>query len=90
MPRLHAYVSGRVQGVFYRASAEAVANQLHLKGWVQNLPDGRVELLAEGPQEALDRLLAWAHRGPDHAQVSGVEATWPPETGEFTHFEQRR
>jgi acylphosphatase len=90
MPRVHAYVSGRVQGVFYRATTEAVARQLHLTGWVRNLPDGRVELVAEGPQEALDRLIAWAHRGPEHAQVTGVETSFLAETGEFGHFEQRR
>ncbi|MDB5099405.1 MAG: acyP [Cyanobacteria bacterium RYN_339] len=90
MQRVHLYVSGRVQGVFYRASTEAVATPLHLTGWVRNLHDGRVEVVAEGPQEALDRLVQWCHRGPDAAQVAGVDVTWSDATGEFGGFEQRR
>ena len=66
-------VSGRVQGVYYRASAQARARELGLRGWVRNLADGRVEALAAGPAAALAEFAAWLAAGPPRAQVSGVE-----------------
>ena len=90
MQRVHLYISGRVQGVFYRASTDAMARQLHLTGWVRNLADGRVEVVAEGPREALDRLVAWCRQGPRDARVEGVEMVWGEATGEFGGFEQHR
>jgi acylphosphatase len=75
--RLHAVVSGRVQGVGFRASAQQVAQRLGLAGWVRNLADGRVELEAEGPPEILDQLLAWLRKGPSLGRVDSVEADWP-------------
>lgn len=77
--RLHLIISGQVQGVYYRASTQAEAQRLGLRGWVRNLPDGRVELLAEGPRSALDALVAWCWQGPPRARVSGVEARWGEE-----------
>lgn len=65
-------VSGRVQGVFYRASAAREATRLGLRGWALNLPDGRVEVLACGPQQALQELHNWLQSGPPLAQVSEV------------------
>lgn len=88
--RVHLYISGRVQGVFYRASTEAIARQLGLTGWVRNLPDGRVEALAEGPREALDRLVSWCRQGPPAAHVEGVEANWQDARGDLGAFSQRR
>lgn len=67
-------VFGRVQGVFFRASARAEARRLRLNGFVRNEEDGSVYAEAEGPQEALDTLVAWCRRGPTHAQVEKVEA----------------
>lgn len=90
MQRVHLLISGRVQGVFFRASTEAVARELGLTGWVRNLADGRVEAWAEGPREALDRLVAWCHQGPPHARVEGVEVSWGEPTGQFEAFGQRR
>jgi acylphosphatase len=75
--RLHAVVSGRVQGVGFRASAQQVAQRLGLAGWVRNLADGRVELEAEGPPVVLDQLLAWLRKGPSLSRVDGVEVDWP-------------
>ncbi|MES1944612.1 acylphosphatase [Salinisphaera sp. PC39] len=81
----HFLVSGRVQGVFFRASARARAVELGLTGWVANRPDGRVEGLACGPPAALDDFQAWLWEGPEAARVTGVEcgpapdATAPPE-----------
>ncbi len=67
------FVSGKVQGVFYRKNTHEQALALKLTGWVKNLPDGRVELMAQGPKEALDKLHAWCKIGPKKAKVTGVE-----------------
>ena len=87
--RLHALVSGRVQGVSYRAFTAHQAHNLGLTGWVRNLPDRRVELVAEGPPPALESLLAACQQGPPGARVTQVQATWLTPTGEFTRFEIR-
>ena len=71
--RIHCRVSGKVQGVWYRASTQREANALGLAGWVRNLEDGRVELVAEGPRDAVGRLEAWLRHGPPHALVEQVE-----------------
>jgi acylphosphatase len=67
------YVSGRVQGVFYRASTRQRAIELGLRGYAKNLPDGRVEVLACGDPAAVAKLCDWLWFGPPAAQVSGVE-----------------
>ncbi len=67
-------VSGLVQGVFYRAATQEAARRLGLTGWVRNLPDGRVELVACGDDARLAELEAWLWRGPPHARVERVEA----------------
>jgi acylphosphatase len=69
----HLLVSGDVQGVGYRAWTERVAEQLRIKGWVRNLADGRVEILAEGERAALDALIARCKVGPRAASVEDVE-----------------
>ena len=71
----HYYISGRVQGVFYRANAYEVAQSLNLTGWVKNLPDGRVEAVACGNIEQLATLKAWLKKGPPMAKVQQVEVT---------------
>lgn len=70
----HAIVSGRVQGVGFRWSARAQALRLDLSGWVRNLPDGDVEVHAEGTREILDQFLAWLEKGPPYAHVERVDA----------------
>jgi acylphosphatase len=67
------FVSGRVQGVFFRASTREQAQRLGLHGHARNLADGRVEVVAEGDAQALDALEAWLHEGPPLAQVERVE-----------------
>ena len=67
------FVSGRVQGVFYRASAERKANQLGVKGWVRNRVDGRVEILADGEESQLDEFEKWLEIGPQYAKVTNIE-----------------
>ena len=69
-----AVVSGRVQGVWYRDSTRQEADRLGVTGWVRNLPDGRVELHAEGPVDAVEALLIWCEQGPPLAQVVTVDA----------------
>ena len=88
--RAHIRVYGRVQGVFYRASAEAEARRLGLKGWVRNCPDGSVELVAEGLKTSLDDLIAWCRRGPPHAEVEDFRVEWREFTGEFPSFRTTR
>ncbi len=66
-------VSGRVQGVFFRASTRDQALALGLRGFARNLPDGRVEVLAAGTDAAIDRLAAWLRQGPAMAQVDDLE-----------------
>lgn len=84
--RLHLFVEGRVQGVYYRASAAEEALRLGLVGWVRNLRDGRVELVAEGPQAALEALLVWTRRGPPTAGVRGVDVHWSEPVGGMAGF----
>jgi acylphosphatase len=67
------FVSGLVQGVFYRASTRQKASDLGLSGFAANLPDGRVEVLIVGPQSAALQLIGWLQRGPPAARVSTVE-----------------
>jgi acylphosphatase len=88
MSARHAVVHGTVQGVFYRASAEQEAQRLGVAGWVRNRQDGSVELVVEGDDAAVEQMLAWAGRGPDHAEVTGVDVEECREEG-LTGFEQR-
>jgi predicted permease/acylphosphatase len=84
--RWHLLVSGKVQGVYYRASTEQKARELGLTGWVRNLPDGRVEIVAEGEPLQLKALHEWCHEGPERAVVDEVAAQELPATQEFTDF----
>jgi acylphosphatase len=76
LARLRLLVHGRVQGVFFRQAAADEARQLGLRGWVRNLANGDVEIVAEGPRRELKILAAWAHQGPRLARVTGVEEAW--------------
>ena len=74
--RAHALVSGRVQGVFFRAETSRLARSRGLAGWVRNLPDGRVEAVLEGPRQAVESMLEWMRVGPRGAAVSSVDVSW--------------
>ena len=87
--QVHLVVSGRVQGVFFRASAAQEARGLGLSGWVRNLADGRVELHAEGERRNLTMLLAWAHQGPPAARVEEVAVEWSDYEGQLHGFSVR-
>lgn len=92
MPKLasvKAVVHGHVQGVFFRAYVSKSAKVLSLKGYVRNLPGGRVEVRAEGNREDLERLVKQLEIGPPEAVVEKVEANWSDYTGLFGNFEIR-
>ena len=74
--RFRTTISGKVQGVFYRANAREKAMALGLTGYVRNLPDGSVELDAEGEEESLHSLLYWCQHGPPGARVDKVDVDW--------------
>jgi acylphosphatase len=74
MKRVRVVASGRVQGVFYRASCARLARGLGLAGYVRNLPDGRVEATFEGADAAVDEMVAWSREGPDLANVDHLDA----------------
>ncbi|MDH4872969.1 acylphosphatase [Pseudomonas sp. BN515] len=86
---LHGYVSGKVQGVYYRQSTQEQADRLDLDGWVRNLADGRVEVLLEGEEDAVRELAGWLEQGPAEAKVTGVELQEQPLQG-ITGFIVRR
>lgn len=79
-------VSGRVQGVFFRDHTRRWAASLGLSGWVKNLSDGRVEVLAEGVKESLEALIAKLKQGPPSASVENVAVTWEDFRNEFSDF----
>ena len=84
--RVNVIIHGRVQGVFYRASAREKAIELGLTGWVKNRVDKKVEVVAEGDKKQLDNLIEWCRVGPPDAYVTEVEVKWEPYTGEFRDF----
>ena len=84
--RIHLIIRGRVQDVFFRASARREARQLGLTGWIRNRTDGSVEATVEGEEERVKEFLAWAQHGPSTARVENVETRWRSYTGEFSDF----
>ncbi len=90
MKRLHLYVSGLVQGVFFRARTCDQARALGLSGWVRNREDGRVEIMAEGDDATLAQFLTGCHRGPTLARVTAVDVHEEPASGEFPDFAIRQ
>ncbi len=75
MASKHIVVRGRVQGVFFRQSAQDTAGDLGVAGWVRNRDDGSVEMVVEGEDDAVERMISWANEGPSHAQVTDVDVT---------------
>lgn len=84
--RIHVIVSGRVQGVFFRAETQKKATHLGLKGWVKNCPGGTVEIVTEGPKEQLETLVEWTYHGPEMASVTDVDVEWLDFKNEFRDF----
>jgi acylphosphatase len=76
MVRCHLWVTGRVQGVWFRGACAEQGRLLGVSGWAGNLPDGRVEVLAQGEKEAVDGLVQWCRHGPPTARVTRVEVQY--------------
>jgi acylphosphatase len=87
--RAHVFISGRVQGVFFRSQTRHEAKKYSVNGWVCNLPDDRVEAVFEGEEENVRRLVEFCRRGPAAAGVARAEVTWERYSGEFRDFEIR-
>ncbi len=83
----HVIVSGRVQGVFFRAETQRAAERFGVVGWVRNRHDGTVEAVFEGEQHAVDAVLLWCKEGPSLAVVEKVKVKWQDYTGEFKSFD---
>ena len=84
--RAHVFVSGRVQGVFFRSETRREARRYNVTGWVRNLPDGRVEAVFEGEKENVERLVEFCRQGPSSAKVTQTEVIYESYTGEFRDF----
>jgi len=84
--RVHGWVSGMVQGVFFRYFTQDAARKLGLTGWVRNLPDGRVEFVGEGEQGLLNELIKHVKIGPPASHVAKLDLTWEEYSGKFDNF----
>ena len=84
--RVHAIISGRVQGVFYRLETQNAANRIGVNGWVRNLPDGTVEAVFEGEKGRVKDIIAWCQKGPRNARVDQVKVDYQDYAGEFGDF----
>ena len=86
METVNLLIKGKVQGVFYRASARDKAMELGITGWVKNTPDGNVEIVASGDKESLEKFIEWCHKGPSRALVSGLTMK-ETDTNNFSDFQ---
>jgi acylphosphatase len=80
--RTHVWVSGHVQGVYFRAYAEDEAAYRQIADWIRNAPDGRIEAVFEGSRTSVEAMIQWCPRGSPAARVTGVEVTWEALRGE--------
>ena len=85
--RVRLFVTGKVQGVFFRQTLKVMAKKNDVFGWVKNLKDGRVEAVLEGEGEKIDRLIEWAHGGPANARVENVDIRNEKFIDEFSKFD---
>ena len=83
----HNFVSGRVQGVYFREKTRKLAQELGVFGWVRNLPDGRVKAVFEGEKENVEKIIKWSKRGPFWAKVKNLELNFEEYKDEFKNFE---
>ena len=86
MVRRHLLISGVVQGGGYRWSCQRAAKGIGVTGWVRNLPDGRVEVVAQGTKEQVEQLIQWCYRGPEEARVSDIAVAYEETAGDFQDF----
>ncbi len=85
--RVHLFVSGTVQGVYFRHGMKETADKNNVVGWVRNLPDQRVEAVLEGEESSVDAVVDWSHFGPGGAVVEDLKIIDEPNKGEFSKFE---
>lgn len=85
--RAHVFVSGKVQGVFFRQNALKKAKALGISGWIKNTEDGRVEAIIEGEEEKINTMIEWLKVGPPLARVKNIEVFWEKVGEEFWDFE---
>jgi acylphosphatase len=88
--QVHVMISGKVQGVWFRASTKQQAKQFGVTGWVRNTSDGRVEAVFQGDDAKVDELLSWVHQGPPLAQVDNVQVNPQKLEETFAHFQVKR
>ena len=89
LKRIHIFVTGRVQGVFFRQSTRVMGIKNNVNGWVRNLDDGRVEIVAEGKELNINAFVDWCKTGPANSRVDEFELSEENSTGEFENFEVR-
>jgi len=87
--RAHVWVSGEVQGVFFRSNVRSKAMLREIRGWVRNLPDGRIEAIFEGNKDGVEEVIEFCRKGPEGARVNNVEVKWEKPTSGFRDFEVR-
>ena len=87
--KINIFVTGRVQGVFFRQSTRVMAIKNNVNGWVRNLDDGRVEIVAEGEKQNIDNLKNWCKTGPANSRVDEFELSEENYIGEYENFEVR-
>lgn len=87
MKRVHVWISGRVQGVLFRANTRRKAMDLNLKGWIRNLEDGRVESVIEGKDEDVTKMIEFLQKGPFGARVTKLDVKEEKYVGKFEFFE---
>ena len=86
MKRIHVYISGKVQGVFFRAETHRAAMGFKLTGWVRNMDDGRVEAVLEGEDSDVEKMIEWCKTGPPSARVENITTSEEQYTGSFHDF----
>jgi acylphosphatase len=87
--RLHIFVTGRVQGVFFRQATRVIAIENNVTGWIKNLNDGRVEILIEGEEKSMDSVVEWCSLGPANSRVDDIQIFEEKFVDEYENFEVR-
>ena len=85
--RVHVFISGKVQGVYFRQNTSYKAQELNISGWIRNLKDGRVEGVFEGEKSNIKKLLDWCRDGPKDAIVGNIEIVNEPYKNEYSNFQ---
>ena len=87
--RVHLFVTGRVQGVFFRQATRVIAIKNYVTGWIKNLDDGRVEIMIEGEDKSVDVVTKWCSLGPANSRIDDIKINQEEFLGEYENFEVR-